>query len=212
MNVDLIHTFDHNSVVCCVRFSHDGKYLATGCNTSAQIYDVSSLRQICTLIDDTEPDPDAYIRSVCFSPDNKLLAAGGEDQMIRVWDISSRRVVHLFQGHELDIYALEFSADGKFLVSGSGDHTVRVWDIESAKCIHNFVIENPDNPEPGVTCVAISPNSKFIAAGCLDKIVRVWDAKTGTLLEKFEGHGDGVYSVAFFPDSNYYYITHYYTY
>lgn len=30
------------SVVCCVRFSNDGQYLATGCNRTAQIYDTKT--------------------------------------------------------------------------------------------------------------------------------------------------------------------------
>jgi WD40 repeat protein len=40
--IDLKHTEEHSSVVCCVRFNHDGNYMATGCNRSAQIYDVES--------------------------------------------------------------------------------------------------------------------------------------------------------------------------
>ena len=34
------------SVVCCVKFSNDGKYLATGCNRTAQIYDVKDGRKV----------------------------------------------------------------------------------------------------------------------------------------------------------------------
>jgi hypothetical protein len=34
------------SVVCCVKFSGDGKYLATGCNRIAQIYDVQTGQKI----------------------------------------------------------------------------------------------------------------------------------------------------------------------
>jgi general transcriptional corepressor TUP1 len=62
LDVNLVHTLHHeryegpgflvllsltsasrgNSVVCCVKFSADGKYLATGCNRAAQIFDAKS--------------------------------------------------------------------------------------------------------------------------------------------------------------------------
>ena len=42
LDVNLVHTLTHESVVCCVRFSQDGKWLATGCNRTAQIYDAKT--------------------------------------------------------------------------------------------------------------------------------------------------------------------------
>ena len=85
LDVDLVHTLSHESVVCCVRFSHDGKYVATGCNRSAQIYDVTSGEKVCVLQDESaDVTGDLYIRSVCFSPDGKYLATGAEDKLIRV--------------------------------------------------------------------------------------------------------------------------------
>lgn len=85
LDVDLIHTLAHESVVCCVRFSMDGKYVATGCNKSAQIYDIHSGEKVCVLQDDNaDTGGDLYIRSVCFSPDGKYLATGAEDKLIRV--------------------------------------------------------------------------------------------------------------------------------
>ncbi|CAB4476076.1 unnamed protein product [Rhizophagus irregularis] len=201
LDVELFHTLDHNSVVCCVKFSGDGKYLATGCNRIAQIYDVHNGQKICVL-DDTSVDKtgDLYIRSVCFSPDGKHLATGAEDKQIRIWDIRSQTISKLFPGHEQDIYSLDFSRDGRFIVSGSGDKTARVWDMVSGELLYKLAIDEPSQKDAGVTSVAISPDALYVAAGSLDKIVRVWDTRTGILLERLEGHKDSVYSVAFSPD------------
>lgn len=85
LDVDLVHNLTHESVVCCVRFSFDGRYVATGCNRSAQIFDVSTGQLVTKLQDESvDKDGDLYIRSVCFSPDGKYLATGAEDKQIRV--------------------------------------------------------------------------------------------------------------------------------
>ena len=85
LDVDIVHTLLHESVVCCVRFSRDGRYVATGCNRSAQIFEVSTGNQVTKLQDDSvDKDGDLYIRSVCFSPDGMYLATGAEDKQIRV--------------------------------------------------------------------------------------------------------------------------------
>lgn len=200
LDVDLIHNLPHQSVVCCVRFSLDGRWVATGCNRSAQIFDVETGSPVAHLQDGSLPeDGDLYIRSVCFSPNGQYLATGAEDKVIRVWDIASRTIKHQFTGHEQDIYSLDFARNGKIIASGSGDRSVRLWDLESNMQVSNFSIED------GVTTVAISPDNLYVAAGSLDKSVRVWDIQTGQLVVRLEGehgHKDSVYSVAFAPSGN----------
>ncbi|KAI9301192.1 WD40-repeat-containing domain protein [Cunninghamella echinulata] len=201
LKVDLLHSFDHSSVVCCVKFSADGRYLAAGCNHTTFIYDTTSFVRIAVLLDETvNREEDLYIRSVSFSPDGKHLATGAEDKQIRIWDIGKKRIRNVLRGHEQDIYSLEFSRDGNILVSGSGDRTVKIWDWTDGRCLHTLGIKEQDEKDPGVTSVAISPDGRLVAAGSLDKIVRVWDANTGHQLERLEGHKDSVYSVAFMPD------------
>jgi len=199
LNIDLAHNLEHSSVVCCVKFSNDGKTLATGCNKSAQIYDSETGEKLHTFTDESGKDGDLYIRSVCFSPDNRLLAAGAEDKTVKIWNVETRRMHHTFVGHELDIYSLDFSRDGNFIVSGSGDKKAKIWDVEKGECL--FTLGNEEvGPKDGVTSVAFSPDGRLVAAGSLDRIVRLWDAQTGYFLERYEGHMDSVYSVAFSPD------------
>ncbi|KAM6503747.1 chromatin associated protein [Amanita muscaria] len=131
LDVTLLHTLAHGSVVCCVQFSPDGKHVATGSNRSARIYDIKTGQQKCCLIDDTVSgtSADLYIRSVRFSPDGKYLATGAEDRKIRLWDIAKKRICKIFEGHQQEIYSLDFSRDGKLIASGSGDRTARIWDL-----------------------------------------------------------------------------------
>ncbi|THV03736.1 WD40 repeat-like protein [Dendrothele bispora CBS 962.96] len=204
LEVNLVHTLMHESVVCCVRFSSDGKYLATGCNRTAQIYDTKTGQKTCVLADENaDKAGDLYIRSICFSPDGKYLATGAEDSQIRIWDIQKRRIRNIFDGHQQEIYSLEFSKDGRLIVSGSGDKTARIWDmIDGTSKV--LTINDPYslNNDAGVTSVAISPNGQFVAVGSLDTVVRIWDVATGVLVERLRGHRDSVYSVAFTPDGN----------
>lgn len=85
LDLDLVHTLAHESVVCCIKFSIDGKFVATGCNKSAQIYDAISGERTCVLRDYSSTlGSDNYIRAVCFSPDGRYLATGREDKLILV--------------------------------------------------------------------------------------------------------------------------------
>ncbi|GAA5989426.1 hypothetical protein JCM10908_000469 [Rhodotorula pacifica] len=209
LDVGLVHTLVHDSVVCCVRFSPDGKALATGCNRNTTLYDTKTGAKIAILFDESSnAKADNYIRSVSFSPDGKYLATGSEDRIVRIWNLAQKRILQVFQGHKSEIYSLTFSPDGRRLVSGSGDKTARMWDLETGSCIFTLTIDDitiaENGPvDAGVTSVVFSPDGKFLAAGSLDTVVRIWDAETGQLLDKLKGHMDSVYSVAFSPDGRY---------
>ena len=71
------------------------------------------------------------INSVCFSPDGKLLASGGWDKTVRVWELGTWRELLRLDGHLGGVNAVCFSSDGKKLASGGEDTTVLVWQMPS---------------------------------------------------------------------------------
>mmetsp|Transcript_29543 Transcript_29543/g.74283 ORF Transcript_29543/g.74283 Transcript_29543/m.74283 type:complete len:510 (+) Transcript_29543:34-1563(+) len=211
--IELQHTLDHDSVVCCVRFSHNGKFVATGCNKAAVLYDAETGSRLALFSNEGVVESQAaldkldtgdsydrtYVRSVCFSPDSRYLVAGAEDKTIKIWDIAAQRLRHSLCGHTKDIYSVDYSSDGRYVVSGSGDKRAKIWDVNTGECARTFGDEG-NGPGDGVTSVAVSPDGRMVAAGSLDRTVRVWDSETGACLERFEGHSDSVYSVSFSPD------------
>ena len=145
----------------------------------------------------TTPPPQVTCTSdLCVSPDGKLLATGAEDKLIRIWDLSTKRIIKILRGHEQDIYSLDFFPDGDRLVSGSGDRSVRIWDLRTLPVFLDFVDRRRRHR-------GRLPDGKLIAAGSLDRTVRVWDSTTGFLVEQRlgnengNGHEDSVCSVAF---------------
>ncbi|KAJ8085523.1 general transcription repressor [Marasmius tenuissimus] len=195
-DVNLLHTLEHSSVACCVRFSADGRYVATGCNRTAQIYDVKTGDKICVLEDEAaDREGSLYLRGVCFSPDGKYLATGGEDKLIKVWNIETKTIRNIFEGHTQEVYSIDYSSDGQLIVSGSGDKTVRVWNMEDGTS--KLFTTHEDNA--GVTSVRFSSDGRYVAAGYMDDHVRIWEVATEQFVERLRGHQDCIYSVAFTP-------------
>jgi len=77
--------------------------------------------------------------SLAVSPDGKVLASGGaarvsgwsggDDLMIRLWEVPTGRELARWQAHESGVTALAFSPDGRVLFSGGGDGELKVWDL-----------------------------------------------------------------------------------
>jgi WD40 repeat protein len=68
-----------------------------------------------------------------FAPDGKLLARGGFDQVVRVWDVQTGDERATFKGHNGGVTALAFSPDGRRLASASADSTALIWDVSKLK-------------------------------------------------------------------------------
>lgn len=68
-----------------------------------------------------------------FRPDRPVLATGGADQAIFLWDLTSGEALGRLDGHSDVVTAIQFTPNGQNLVSGSSDRTVRYWSSDAAR-------------------------------------------------------------------------------
>ncbi|WP_367275326.1 AAA family ATPase [Microcoleus sp. CAWBG58] len=139
------------------------------------------------------------IWSVSFSPDGKILASGGHDSTIKLWDVSTGKELTTLTGHKYPVYSVSFSPDGKTLASGSVAHTIKLWDVATGKEITTLK-GHTDTDVDYVDSVSFSPDSKTLAYSGIANTIKLWNVATRKEITTLNGHKDKVDSVSFSPD------------
>ena len=140
-------------------------------------------------------DPREYIRSVAFSPDGALLAAGFMNGRVQVWQSDSGQSTYSTSVHLASVNSVAFSPDNFWLASGSRDRTIKLLEAETGlevRVLSGHLGE--------VRSVSFSPDGQWLTSGSHDKTVRLWRVATGGLVETFAGHAQQVTSAIFSPE------------
>lgn len=134
----------------------------------------------------------ADVLSVAVSADGRLIASGGRDSLMLLWDARTNRVVQQFKGHRGPVRALARRRDavGPELYSASVDRTARAWDLEQRGYIETL----HGHQEPITSLDALCDHQ--LLSGAEDRTVRLWKVAEETQLLFTNGHTAPVDAVA----------------
>ena len=181
----------------CVAFSPDGRYLAIGgCRETKKnalalvtIWDCVSSQFVADLEGHI-----GTVFSIAFSRDGKLLATGGSDHTVRLWDVESWQLQRTLP-NDYEIFAVAFSPDGNTFAAGGYNYQIRLWNTST--WADPLILRAHGH---SVRALAFSRDSRTLASGGLDNLVKLWDVASGTFLADIRGHAAEVNAVAFFDD------------
>lgn len=145
----------HVKQVNCVRFSPDGKYLASAGDGGLVILWKQSTSQSAP-------------RSALFGAESEEEDETGEG-ITENWTPAQ----HFRSSDMEDVYDLAWSPDSRFVLFGLSDHSIQIWDVTSGQRV-----KSAKDHSHFVQGVAWDPLGVFIATQSSDRSVKVWRAAT----------------------------------
>ncbi|KAH8705562.1 WD repeat protein [Talaromyces proteolyticus] len=131
------------------------------------------------------------VSAVKFSPDRTMLASGGADGSLKVWDTYTGKLLHTFEGHLAGISTVAWSPDNETIATGSDDKTIRLWNALTGKA-HPKAFSGHHNY---VYSIAFSPKGNMLVSGSYDEAVFLWDVRSAKVMRSLPAHSDPVAGV-----------------
>lgn len=71
---------------------------------------------------------------------DSMIACGGPESIVRIWDPRSGKRITNFVGHTDNVRDVLMSRDGEVIMTASSDQTVKVWSMTAGRCMYTLTM------------------------------------------------------------------------
>jgi len=128
-----------------------------------RLWDVATGRELARLEGHT-----AIAHTVQFTLGGRHVVSAANDRTIRIWEVSSRRLVRTIQSPD-PIERAALSSDERLALTANRDHPILVWDLDAGRVIGQWAGHDGE-----VTSLDISADGRHALSSGYDQTVRVW--------------------------------------
>jgi WD40 repeat protein len=121
--------------------------------------------------------PYDLVSSIAFSRDGQLLATGGTDGKIRLWEAATGALLEVLPDQPADVQAINFNADNQIIAFYQDSQAAYAWDAHTKETL--IEVAFPEETTPVLHRVSFNAADDQIIAVGGDGTVRFWDVSTG---------------------------------
>nr|XP_002734280.1 PREDICTED: transducin (beta)-like 3 [Saccoglossus kowalevskii] len=167
----VVHTViqDDEDEITCFTVTNDSQVLVTAArNLLLRQWDWKD--KVCTRT--WKAIHAAPVASMTFDSTSTLLATGGCDSTIKIWDIIKQYCTHNLKGSHGVVSIVQFHPDISRLqlYSASDDYKIRIWDLQTSRCIAFL-----ESHFSAVTAMSFTEDGDTMVSSGRDNVVIVWD-------------------------------------
>ena len=105
-----------------------------------------------------------------YSSNSDLLASGGADSLVRIWDFNKQVCKGSLKGIQGVVSAIKFHPSEEVLIGAGDDATIFAWNYETREVVKKF-----SGHISKVTAISFTFDGKFFVSSGRDKVLILWD-------------------------------------
>ncbi|XP_077344510.1 autophagy-related protein 16-1 isoform X3 [Lithobates pipiens] len=117
---------------------------------------------------------DGEVNAVRFSPGSRLLATGGMDRRVKLWEVIGDKceAKGSLTGSNAGITSIEFDSAGSYLLAASNDFASRIWTVDDYRLRHTLTGHSGK-----VLSAKFLLDNARIVSGSHDRTLKLWDLR-----------------------------------
>ncbi|XP_005751676.1 autophagy-related protein 16-1 isoform X3 [Pundamilia nyererei] len=118
---------------------------------------------------------DGEVNAVRFSPGSRLLATGGMDRRVKLWEVVAGHCEPkgALTGSNAGITSIEFDSAGSYLLAASNDFASRIWTVDDYRLRHTLTGHSGK-----VLSARFLLDNARIVSGSYDRTLKLWDLRS----------------------------------